>query len=49
MQHTLPVWQAHIYPETPQARPLNPTLLAIRCATKEEAFAEARKRIDEYA
>jgi hypothetical protein len=48
VQHTLPVWQAHIYPETPQARPLNPTLLAIRCATKEEAFAEARKRIDEY-
>jgi hypothetical protein len=45
--HTPPVWQAHIYPESPQARPLNPALPAIRCATKEEAFAEARKRIDE--
>jgi hypothetical protein len=45
VQHTQSVWQAHIYPETTQARPLNPALPTIRCATKEEAFTEARKRI----
>jgi hypothetical protein len=45
--HTPPVWQAHIYPESPQAPPLNQALPPIRCATKEEGFAEARKRIDD--
>jgi len=40
------MWQAGIYPESPQAPPLNQALPPINCKTKEEAFAEARKRID---
>jgi hypothetical protein len=45
--HNPPMWQANIYSETPQALPLNRALPPISCKTKEEAFAEARKRIDE--
>lgn len=41
------VWQANIYPESPQAPSLNQALPPISCKTKEEAFSEARKRIDE--
>lgn len=47
VQHA-PGYVANIYPESPQVPPLNPVLLPIRCATQEEAFAEARKRIDEH-
>ena len=45
--HTPPIWQAQIYPESPQVPPLNRALAPIRCATKEEAFAQARRHIDE--
>ncbi|MGH6842016.1 MAG: hypothetical protein ACREDV_07995, partial [Methylocella sp.] len=45
--HTPPVWQANIYPESPQVPSLNRALPPIHCKTQEEAFAEARKRVDE--
>jgi hypothetical protein len=46
--HNPPRWEANIYPETPQARPLRPDRTPIHCQTKEEAFAAACKRIDDY-
>lgn len=45
--HNPPRWEANIYPESKQARPLNPDLPPIHCKTKEDAFAAACKRIDE--
>jgi hypothetical protein len=41
------MWQANIYRKSPQVPPLNEALPPIQCKAKEEAFAEARKRIDE--
>jgi hypothetical protein len=47
--HNPPRWEANIYPESKDVRPLNPDLPPIHCQTNEEAFAEARKRIDDSA
>ncbi len=47
--HNPPMWNANIYPESPKTPPINSALPPIRCKTKEEAFAEARKRVDEHA
>jgi hypothetical protein len=46
--HNPPRWEANIYPESKRVRPLSPDLPPIHCKTKEEAFAEACKRIDEF-
>jgi len=46
VQHP-PGYVANVYPESPQVPHLSPALPPIQCATKEAAFAEARKRIDE--
>ena len=47
--HNPPRWEANIYPESKQVRPLSSALPPIHCKTKEEAFAAASKRIDESA
>ena len=45
--HNPPRWEANIYPESKDVRPLSPGLSPIHRPTKGEAFAMACKRIDD--
>lgn len=45
--HNPPFWQVSIYPTKPQLRLPGPEFPIVSLAEKEEAFAEARRRVDE--